>query len=70
MSELKANLPKGKQTVLGWHGTQMNTELFSPMDMTTLFNEGFSMMRGPVRELYDLSASGNASKTRCTDLRK
>jgi len=23
---------------------------------------------GPVRELYDLSASGNASETQCTDL--
>jgi hypothetical protein len=70
MSEFKANLPKGKQTVLGWHGTQMNTELFYAMDMVPLFNEVFSMMSGPVRELYDLSASGSASKTRCTDLRK
>ncbi len=41
---------------------------------TILFNELYSvvmtMMGGLVHELYDLSASGNASKTRCTDLRK
>jgi hypothetical protein len=58
----------GKHLV--WHGTQMPTELFYAMDMAPLFNEVFSMMGGPVRELYDLSASGNASKTRCTDLRQ
>jgi hypothetical protein len=39
-------------------------------DMAPLFNEVCSMMGGPVRERYDLSASGNAPKTRCTDLRK
>jgi hypothetical protein len=58
----------GKQIV--FHGTQIPTEPFFAMDTAPRFNEVFSMMGGPVRELYDLSASGNASKTRCTYLRK
>jgi hypothetical protein len=59
---------------LVWHGTQMNTEVYYAMDIVPVFNEMysvlFSMMAGPVRELCDLSAFGNASKTRCTHLRK
>ncbi len=62
----------GKHLV--WHGTQMNTEVYYAMDIVPCFNEMysvvFSMVGGPVRELYDLSASGNASKTRCTYHRK
>jgi benzoyl-CoA reductase/2-hydroxyglutaryl-CoA dehydratase subunit BcrC/BadD/HgdB len=49
----------GKHLV--WHGTQMNTEVYYAMDIVPCFNEMysvvFSMMGGPIREIYDLSVA-------------
>jgi hypothetical protein len=69
-NELLKRIAKKDGKLVVVHGTQMPTEIFYAMDMASFFNEVFSMMGGPVRELYDPSAPGNASSTRCTDLRK
>jgi benzoyl-CoA reductase/2-hydroxyglutaryl-CoA dehydratase subunit BcrC/BadD/HgdB len=54
---------------LMWHGTQMNTEVYYAMDIVPVFNEMysvvFSMMGGPVKELFDLSAADGLPTELC-----
>jgi len=57
----------GKHLV--WHGTQMNTEVYYAMDIVPVFNEMysvlFSMMGGPVNEIFDLSAANGLPTELC-----
>jgi benzoyl-CoA reductase/2-hydroxyglutaryl-CoA dehydratase subunit BcrC/BadD/HgdB len=57
----------GKHLV--WHGTQMNTEVYYAMDIVPVFNEMysvlFSMMGGPVKDIFDLSAANGLPTELC-----
>jgi len=54
---------------LVWHGTQMNTEVYYSMDIVPVFNEMysvlFSMMGGPVKGIFDLSAANGLPTELC-----